>query len=594
MSKVQGGELMLFLNGKSIAFATNHELNIDTDTSDFSCKDEGDCGWSNEEIDMLNWSVTSDNVFALNGEGNTYEDLFDLMLERTPIDAVFNKKSEDGCNVPTGGWTSSTEKPYKGKVIITDLSLTAQHGEYATFSATFMGYGELVDTSKIKYLWFEPLDKAARFKFTKNQQNDVDIEYSLDGENWTFLPSGEASPLIEVGDKIYWRGELGVQTYHWSGDEVLLEDCGIGTFAVTEFSMGESPAKFKVGGDVNSLLTHDFYKLHDLTPYQYAFFNLFKNSSVFYITEMIFRDFKLSHYCYGLMFNTCLSLTNMIDELPSTQLAGKCYYSMFNNCTAIINAPELPATDLKEYCYHWMFKNCLSLEHAPRLVAQNLTMNQSSCYLKMFEGCRNLNKVYLDVINVDAEVFQHINSSPFGDWLKNIAVCGVVVIKPYNTWYGTYNLTTQMEIPENWVVTTNENSVDNYNVKLFDKDNNEIDEIWYSNGQTIDEQSERPNAPISIKSYKYDSQLLRGGLKVISTYLHEYTIVNPNYHQGGVIGKDYDEIVDGEPYTQPITSATFDLSKFDQNYDDKIYAIILDENSKPLAYKKFRVAFLPL
>lgn len=593
MSKIQGGDIMLFLNGHSIAFATNHVLEINTDLSDFDCKDEGNSKWSNQEVALLNWSVTSENIYSNDGQGENYVDLFDLMVDGTPIDAVFTKKFENQDDVPTGGWTPS-DKPYKGKVIITNLTVNAPHGDYATYSAEFTGVGELIDTSKIDYLWFEPLDKAARFKFTKNQPNDVDIEYSLDGENWNYLPSGEASPLIEVGDKIYWRGELGVQTYHWNDDEVLLDDCGIGTFAVTEVGTGQSPAKFKVGGDVNSILTYDFYKLYDLTPYQYAFFNLFKQSTVFDISEMVFRNIKLSHYCYGLMFNTCLSLTNMIDELPSTQLAGKCYYSMFNNCTAIKNAPELPATDLKEYCYHWMFRGCLSLEHAPRLVAQNLTMNQSSCYLKMFEGCRNLKKVYLDVINVDAEVFQHINSSPFGDWLKNVAVCGVVVIKPYNTWYGTYDLTTQMEIPENWVVTTVENSVSNYDIKLFDKNNQELNSIYYTNGQTIDPDSERPNAPIAIKGYKYGTQLVRGSMKVVSTYLHEYSVINPNYHQGGVIYADYDEIVDGVPYTQPINSATFDLSKLDQNYDDKIYAIILDENNRPLSYKKFTVSFMPL
>lgn len=593
MSKVQGGELMLFLNGKSIAFATNHELNIDTDTSDFSCKDEGDCGWSNEEIDMLNWSVTSDNVFALNGEGNTYEDLFDLMLERTPIDAVFNKKSEDGCNVPTGGWTSSTEKPYKGKVIITDLSLTAQHGEYATFSATFMGYGELVDTSKIKYLWFEPLDKAARFKFTKNQPNDVDIEYSLDGENWTYLPSGEASPLIEVGDKIYWRGELGVQTFHYSDDEILLENCGIGTFAVTEFSIGESPAKFKVGGDLNSLLTHDFYKLHDLTPYQYAFFNLFKSSSVFDITEMIFRNIKLSHYCYGQMFNGCLSLTNMIDELPAMQLATHCYYAMFNNCTSITKAPELPATELEDFCYHWMFRYCLSLTESPRLVAPNI--NKRSCYLRMFENCRNLNKIYLDAINVDSELIYHTNNNPLIDWMNNVAVCGVLVIKPYNTWYNTYDLQTYMYIPENWVVTTNENSVDNYEIKLFDKSNKELQEIWFIGDQTVDYDSERANSPISIKGYKYDSQLFKGNIKVQGVRWQYSSKVNPDYHQGGVVSLEWWTIEDGEPYTQSITSATFDLSKQGTDpRDDGMYVIIQDENNKPLAYKMYHVTHIPL
>ena len=268
---------------------------------------------------------------------------------------------------------------------------------------------------------------------------------------------------------------------------------------------------------------------------------------------------------------------------------------MFNNCTAITKAPELPATELKEYCYHWMFRNCLSLTESPKLVAQNFTMNQSSCYLKMFEGCRNLEKVYLDAINIDAEVFQHINSNPFGDWLKDVAVCGVLVMKPYNNWYGTYNLTEQMEIPENWVVTTNENSVDNYDIKLFDKSNKELEEIWYIGDQTVDYNSERANSPISIKGYKYDSQLSKGYIKVQGVSWQYSSKVNPDYHQGGVVSLEWWTIEDGEPYTQSIASATFDLSKQGTDpYDYGMYAIIQDENNKPLAYKRFNVRHVPL
>lgn len=580
MSKIQGGDMMLFIDGVSIGYATNHTLEIEAELSSFDCKDEGEAGWSNEETVILNWSATSENIYSHDPQGKSYENLYDLMIERRPIDAVFYKKAESGSEVPTGGWHAA-DKPYKGQVIITDLNVDAPHGEYATFNATFTGVGELIDMAKVEYLWFEPLDKAARFKFTKNQPVDVDIEYSFDGENWEYLASDEASPLVNVGQKIYWKGEFGVQTSRVVNQELLIDNCGIGTFAVTEYGQGQGPAKFKAGGDPNSLLTEYFYKIQNLEPYPYAFTNLFKNSSVFDITEMIFRDIKLGNHCYGLMFNTCLSLTNIIDVLPAMKLANNCYYSMFNNCTAITKAPELPATEMMDRCYYWMFKNCLSLTEAPRLVAPTI---QYGCYLNMFEGCRNLTKVYLDAINVNG-IF-----NPFGAWLNNTAVCGIVVIKPYNTWYETYS----SNIPENWVVTTVENSVSNYDIKLFDKNNQELNSIYYTNGQTIDPDSERPNAPISIKGYKYDSQLLRGGMKVVSTYLHEYSIINPNYHQGGVIYKDYDEIRDGVPYTQPISSATFDLSKFDQNYDDKIYAIILDENSKPLAYKKFSVAFLPL
>lgn len=265
---------------------------------------------------------------------------------------------------------------------------------------------------------------------------------------------------------------------------------------------------------------------------------------------------------------------------------------MFYNCTAITKAPELPATELADFCYYWMFKYCLSLTESPRLVAPNI--NQRSCYLKMFENCRNLNKIYLDVINVDSVMIHNINNNPFVDWMKDTAVCGVLVIKPYNTWYNQYTLT-DMYISENWVVTTNENSVDNYDIKLFDKSNKELDQIWYIGDQTVDYNSERANSPISIKGYKYDSQLSKGYIKVQGVRWQYSSKVNPDYHQGGVVSLEWWTIEDGEPYTQSIASATFDLSKqgTDPN-DDGIYVIIQDENNKPLAYKRYYVTHIPL
>lgn len=591
MSKIQGGELMLFINGKSIAFATNHVLDIDSDTSDFSCKDEGDCGWSNEEIDMLNWSVTSDNVFALNGQGNDYEDLFDLMLERTPIDAVFNKKAEDGCNVPNGGWTPD-EKPYKGKVIITDLSLTAQHGEYATFSATFTGYGELLDTAKLNYLWFEPVDKAARFKFTKNQPSDVDIEYSLDsGATWNYLQSGEASPLVAKGSRIWWRGNLGVQTFHWNNDEVLWEDCGIGTFAVTEYDMGTSPAVFKAGGDLNSLLTYDFYKLTTLKDYPYAFMWLFEDSSLTDSSELIFKDIELVRNCYQGLFLRCLSHKKTVDVLPSMTLANYCYASMYSNNPQISKAPELPATILRTgsgqtqgaaFCYDTMFYNCFSLTETPHLVAQKLVQ---ACYNRMFLNCHNLKKVYLDVVNIETDLYQYINTPPFGDTFSGTALCGEFIIKPNATWTSNQTILENMEIPENWVVTTIEHSVDNYDIKLFNYYNNEISQVQYDQERQAIE-----DAPITIKCYKYGEQILRGNVKVIPSRTHEYSVFSPQYD---IIW--YDTLGNGTSYTAQITEGTIDASHFEEPIDDGAYIVILEyQTDKPLAWKKFDYATLPL
>jgi len=143
MSKIKGGDLMLFVDGKSIAYATSHTLSISGDTQDTSNKDEGGGSWASSEVSILNWSATSDNLYSTDGEGNNFEDLFDIMIAKTPVQAVFCLKSQMNLtDVPTGGWSTSTPN-YTGNVVITSLEVNAPNGEYATFTAQFTGVGAL-------------------------------------------------------------------------------------------------------------------------------------------------------------------------------------------------------------------------------------------------------------------------------------------------------------------------------------------------------------------------------------------------------------------------------------------------------------------
>lgn len=142
MNKIKGGDLMLFLGGKSIAYATNHTLEINAETADTSNKDEGGGDWASNEIKLLSWQASSENLYSTDGEGDNYADLFDIMIAKTPVEAIFSKKSETATDVPEGGWTSGTPK-YKGKVVITSLSLNAPNGEYATYTVQFTGVGKL-------------------------------------------------------------------------------------------------------------------------------------------------------------------------------------------------------------------------------------------------------------------------------------------------------------------------------------------------------------------------------------------------------------------------------------------------------------------
>ena len=140
---------MLFVDGKSIAFATNHTLSISADTKETSSKDSGGL-WQTSEIGTLSWSGKSENLYSDSKAGVGYLELFELMKARTPITGVFALEGNstnlaDGKlgEVPTAGWTPKAGDGLTGQMIITNLELNAPNGDNATFSVDFTGVGEL-------------------------------------------------------------------------------------------------------------------------------------------------------------------------------------------------------------------------------------------------------------------------------------------------------------------------------------------------------------------------------------------------------------------------------------------------------------------
>lgn len=387
MSKIQGGDIMLFLNGHSIAFATNHVLEINTDLSDFDCKDEGNSKWSNQEVALLNWSVTSENIYSNDGQGENYVDLFDLMVEGTPIDAVFTKKFENQDDVPTGGWTPS-DKPYIGKVIITSLTLNAPHNDYATFSAEFEGVGELRDLAKENYLTFEALEDA-QFRFTEPWNNDYPLMYSVnDGVTWDELDLYDVTPIIHAGEKIMWKSHINSQ---YINHDVF--DAGIGKF--------RSTGNYKAMGNPLSLVFDNFASIRDISEYPYLLQMLFQTDEhLVDAYDMEFKDIKLSRMCYYQMFAGCTNLKRAPKELLSMNLAYQCYDSMFSNCVNLETVPKLPAIELAEGCYRNMYYNCNKLRYGNYLPARTLVKN---CYSTMYLGCEKLVYIYYAATDSSAE-----------------------------------------------------------------------------------------------------------------------------------------------------------------------------------------------
>lgn len=158
---INGQDLMVFVKDgdnsyKSIAFATNHTLDVSMEQIDASTKDNGNGYWSNSEPGMMSWSMTTENLMADDGiNGLDYNALFEIMLKRETVEVYFslqtnnqnfNIKDQNTFEAPTSGWTYDKDNNYHGKAYITSLSVTATNGEKATYNATFTGAGALIQS----------------------------------------------------------------------------------------------------------------------------------------------------------------------------------------------------------------------------------------------------------------------------------------------------------------------------------------------------------------------------------------------------------------------------------------------------------------
>lgn len=149
MAFIKGESLMVFLeSGKSIAFSTNHTLNVNADVTSTATKDNGGGEWQTNEVSLLSWESSTENLCGDPRSGYSYDELFDLMIKKEPVKLVFGLKSTlptagEYYEVPEGGWTPKASSGYSGTALLTALSLNAPCGENATFSATFTGTGAL-------------------------------------------------------------------------------------------------------------------------------------------------------------------------------------------------------------------------------------------------------------------------------------------------------------------------------------------------------------------------------------------------------------------------------------------------------------------
>ena len=107
---IKGDQLMCFVGGKAVAFATSHTLNITGNTVTIANKDAG--VWGGNAVATFSWKATSDNLYSQ----NAYDTLFESMLKREAVDLVFGyaRGAIDGSGISqqlTGeAWTPEAGK----------------------------------------------------------------------------------------------------------------------------------------------------------------------------------------------------------------------------------------------------------------------------------------------------------------------------------------------------------------------------------------------------------------------------------------------------------------------------------------------------
>lgn len=144
---INGKDIMLFfdLGGaelETVAYATNHALDLQSETQGTSNKDSG--LWDDSEVTKLSWNATSEHFVGGIGVEDPYGKLVAAWMAAEPIDVYLAIPSNiTNGEMPVGGWTAPTAGGYKGKAIITGVALNAADGQNATMSISLKGKGKL-------------------------------------------------------------------------------------------------------------------------------------------------------------------------------------------------------------------------------------------------------------------------------------------------------------------------------------------------------------------------------------------------------------------------------------------------------------------
>lgn len=136
-----GGDMMLFIDSKPVAFSTDAKLEITTDVREISSKDSG--YWKEKNAGKLDWKGSTDALYTEEltaTSTTTFAQLYAKMIARTPIGFAFGAVT----GAAPGQTVDPAKKKFTGQAIIVGLTPNAPDNETATYSVSLEGTGALV------------------------------------------------------------------------------------------------------------------------------------------------------------------------------------------------------------------------------------------------------------------------------------------------------------------------------------------------------------------------------------------------------------------------------------------------------------------
>lgn len=129
MKYLKGQDVSVSLNGDKIAVSTSCTISYTMNTEDVSSKDDEDFFFESNSPTTMQWSVSNESYIA---DVSMISTLLNLIMSREKV-LVTAKDANGRVNL-------------NGYAYITDMSVEATNGEYATISLSLDGTGtDLID-----------------------------------------------------------------------------------------------------------------------------------------------------------------------------------------------------------------------------------------------------------------------------------------------------------------------------------------------------------------------------------------------------------------------------------------------------------------